>query len=120
MIRFTPEQVGKLNDSVRTAEDALRWASENLHPKVAKASSFGAEDAVIMDIMMKINPEFRLFTLDTGRRMDSGPCLDFNRLCIKLDHADLLISESANPREQIRDIAPARGAGKGSDGVREV
>ncbi len=67
MIRFTPEQVGKLNDSVRTAEDALRWASENLHPRVAKASSFGAEDAVIMDIMMKINPEFRLFTLDTGR-----------------------------------------------------
>ncbi len=67
MIRFTPEQVGKLNDSVRTTEDALRWASENLHPRVAKASSFGAEDAVIMDIMMKINPEFRFFTLDTGR-----------------------------------------------------
>ncbi len=67
MTRFTPEQVDKLNDSMNTAEDALRWASENLHPKVAKASSFGAEDAVIMDIMLKINPEFRFFTLDTGR-----------------------------------------------------
>ena len=67
MTRFTPEQVGKLNDSIKTAEDALRWTSENLHPKVAKASSFGAEDAVVMDIMLKINPKFRFFTLDTGR-----------------------------------------------------
>lgn len=67
MTRFAPEQIGKLNDSIKTAEDALRWASENLHPKVAKASSFGAEDAVVMDIMLKINPKFRFFTLDTGR-----------------------------------------------------
>jgi phosphoadenosine phosphosulfate reductase len=34
---------------------------------VAKASSFGAEDAVIVDMMIKINPRFRFFTLDTGR-----------------------------------------------------
>ena len=34
---------------------------------MAKASSFGAEDAVVMDMMLKINPEFRFFTLDTGR-----------------------------------------------------
>lgn len=67
MARFTPEQVGNLNASMKTAEDALRWASENLHPKVAKASSFGAEDAVVMDMMLKINPKFRFFTLDTGR-----------------------------------------------------
>ncbi len=67
MTRFTREQVDKLNETITTAEDALRWASENLHPRVAKASSFGAEDAVIMDIMLKINPRFRFFTLDTGR-----------------------------------------------------
>ena len=65
--RFTQEQIDGLNSSIDTAEGALRWASENLHPRVAKASSFGAEDAVIMDIMLKINPEFRFFTLDTGR-----------------------------------------------------
>lgn len=59
--------VDSLNDSVRTPEEALQWASDNLHPKVAKASSFGAEDAVITDMMIKINPEFRFFTLDTGR-----------------------------------------------------
>ena len=67
MPRFTQKDVDELNSSITTAEDALRWASENLHPRVAKASSFGAEDAVLIDIMLKINPEFRFFTLDTGR-----------------------------------------------------
>ena len=67
MAKFTQSEVDDLNARINTAEDALRWASENLHPNVAKASSFGAEDSVIMDIMIKINPKFRFFTLDTGR-----------------------------------------------------
>ena len=66
-MNLTQVQVGKLNEEITTAEDALRWVSENLHPHVAKASSFGAEDAVVMDIMLKINHNFRFFTLDTGR-----------------------------------------------------
>ena len=67
MLKFTQEQVDELNNTIKTTKEALQWASDNLHPKVAKASSFGAEDAVIMDIMIKINPKFRFFTLDTGR-----------------------------------------------------
>lgn len=67
MTKFTQEQVDDLNSKIKTTEEALQWASDNLHPKVAKASSFGAEDAVVMDIMLKINPHFRFFTLDTGR-----------------------------------------------------
>ena len=67
MTKFTQEQVDDLNSRIKTAEEALQWASENLHPKVATASSFGAEDSVIMDIMLQINPKFRFFTLDTGR-----------------------------------------------------
>lgn len=67
MARFTQREADELNRTITTAEGALQWASDNLHPKVAKASSFGAEDAVIMHIMLEINPEFRFFTLDTGR-----------------------------------------------------
>ncbi len=65
--KFVQKQVDDLNSRIKTTEEALQWVSDNLHPKVAKASSFGAEDAVLMDIMLKINPEFRFFTLDTGR-----------------------------------------------------
>ena len=67
MKRFTAQQVADLNSTIKTTKEALQWTSENLHPRVAKASSFGAEDAVMMDIMININPEFRFFTLDTGR-----------------------------------------------------
>jgi phosphoadenosine phosphosulfate reductase len=65
--KFTQEQVDELNSKIKTTNEALQWVSDNLHPRVAKASSFGVEDAVIMDIMHKINPKFRFFTLDTGR-----------------------------------------------------
>ncbi len=67
MTKFTQEQVDNLNSTIKTTEEALQWVSDNLHPKVAKASSFGAEDAVVMDIMLKINSNFRFFTLGTGR-----------------------------------------------------
>ena len=67
VVKFTQNQVDDLNSRITTTEQALQWVSENLHPRVAKASSFGAEDAVVMDIMLKINPNFRFFTLDTGR-----------------------------------------------------
>lgn len=67
MRRFTQSQVDDLNSKITTTQDALTWVSDNLHPSVAKASSFGAEDAVVMDLMLKTNPEFRFFTLDTGR-----------------------------------------------------
>ena len=67
MTKFTQEQVDDLNSTIKTTQKALQWVSDNLHPKVAKASSFGAEDAVVMDIMLKINPNFRFFTLGTGR-----------------------------------------------------
>ena len=66
MIKFTQEQVDDLNSRIKTIEDTLQWTSDNLHPKVVKASSFGVEDAVVIDIMLKINPKFRFFTLDTG------------------------------------------------------
>ena len=67
MTKFTQSEVDKLNSTINTAQDALQWVSDNLHPNVAKASSFGAEDAAITHIMINVNPKFRFFTLDTGR-----------------------------------------------------
>lgn len=67
MGKFTQEELDDINPTLKTPQDALRWAFDNLHPKVAKASSFGAEDSVLIDMMAKINTKFRFFTLDTGR-----------------------------------------------------
>jgi phosphoadenosine phosphosulfate reductase len=67
MSKFTAEQVQQLNANLKTPQEVLKWSLDNLHPKIAMASSFGAEDVVVIDMMMKINPKARIFTLDTGR-----------------------------------------------------
>jgi phosphoadenosine phosphosulfate reductase len=51
----------------KTAQEVLGWALKNYAGKVALASSFGAEDVVLIDLMVKIDPKARVFTLDTGR-----------------------------------------------------
>ena len=64
---FTPSQILELNDKLKTPEDILKWGFDTFHSKMAFASSFGAEDVVIIDMLMKINNTARIFTLDTGR-----------------------------------------------------
>lgn len=59
-------QKGKELES-KSAQEVLKWALETYHPKIALASSFGAEDVVLIDMLMKVNPKARVFTLDTGR-----------------------------------------------------
>lgn len=49
------------------AEDILRWALRRYHPRIAFASSFGAEDVVVLDMLARLQPDARVFTLDTGR-----------------------------------------------------
>ncbi|MBI3921755.1 MAG: phosphoadenylyl-sulfate reductase [Armatimonadetes bacterium] len=51
---------------LRTPQEVLTWALETLHPNIAMAWS-GAEDVAVVDMMLKINPKARIFTLDTGR-----------------------------------------------------
>ncbi|MBI3324310.1 MAG: phosphoadenylyl-sulfate reductase [Candidatus Omnitrophica bacterium] len=51
----------------KSAEEIVKWALDTFHPKIALASSFGAEDVVLIDMLVAANPKARIFTLDTGR-----------------------------------------------------
>ena len=62
MSKFTANQIAELNEKLKTPEEVLKWAMENIHPKLALASSFGAEDAVLIDMLTRINPKARIFT----------------------------------------------------------
>ncbi len=57
--------------SGRSAEDCLRWTQRQFGSKAAFASSFGAEDMVILDMLSKIpldgGARIRVISLDTGR-----------------------------------------------------
>ncbi len=48
--------------------DVLAWALEHFGvDRVALASSLGAEDQVLTEMLLKIDPRASIFTLDTGR-----------------------------------------------------
>lgn len=50
-----------------TMEELLRFFLEKYQNRIALASSLGAEDQVLTDLILKINPKARIFILDTGR-----------------------------------------------------
>src|SRR5678815_3798479 len=49
------------------AQDVVRLMHDRFGRKVALSSSFGAEDMVLIDMLMKVDPKARIVTLDTGR-----------------------------------------------------
>ncbi len=49
------------------ASSVLRWAVERFGSQVTLASSFGAEDVVLIDLLAQIDPKAKIFVLDTGR-----------------------------------------------------
>lgn len=52
----------------KRCEDIFMWALEYFsRDKIALASSLGAEDQVLTDMLLKIEPKARIFTIDTGR-----------------------------------------------------
>lgn len=51
----------------KSAEELLGWAFQKFGRSAPIASSFGAEDAVLIDMAARIFPGVRVFTLDTGR-----------------------------------------------------
>lgn len=66
---LSAERVAELNERFRaaTAETVLRWAIDTFSPRLKFASSFGAEDMVMIDMLSKLAPATTIFTLDTGR-----------------------------------------------------
>jgi phosphoadenosine phosphosulfate reductase len=67
-MHITAEDIQEnLNSDHKTAEDILRWALTTFGDKICIASSFGAEDVVLIDMAVRIDPAVRVFTLDTGR-----------------------------------------------------
>jgi phosphoadenosine phosphosulfate reductase len=65
---LTPqERVAELAEVSRnwTAEEALRWGLWQFQTRLSIASSFGAEDVVLIDMASRLGQPFRVFTLDT-------------------------------------------------------
>src|SRR5215510_1045433 len=61
-----------------SSQRVLEWALDTFSPKVALACSFQAEESVLIDMIYQLRgPEFRIFTLDTGRlNQETYDCMD--------------------------------------------
>jgi len=49
-----------------TAEELVSQMLERYHPRLALACSFQKEEAVLIDMLLKLEPRARVFTIDTG------------------------------------------------------
>jgi phosphoadenosine phosphosulfate reductase len=48
------------------AEETLSQAVDRHHPRLVMACSFQKEESVLIDLLMRIEPSARVFTIDTG------------------------------------------------------
>lgn len=62
-------QIEVLNAQFKEAsiDTVLNYFLQTYKGKIAQASSFGAEDQVLSDLILRNDPEGKIFTLDTGR-----------------------------------------------------
>ena len=49
-----------------SAEEVIARMVERFHPRLVLASSFQQEESVMIDLLMRVEPNARIFTLDTG------------------------------------------------------
>ncbi len=60
-------QRAKASLAAATPEATLAWLEKQFGARAAIASSFGAEDVVLLHLKQQVAPSVRVFTLDTGR-----------------------------------------------------
>ena len=75
MRRLTSRRLAFFDDHMATttpdldrasAEEVLGYAVEHFHPRLKAACSFQKEEAVLIDMLMRLDPTARVFTIDTG------------------------------------------------------
>jgi phosphoadenosine phosphosulfate reductase len=64
--------VNQLNEEFKSSStlEVLEFLLRDTKQKVALSSSFGAEDQVLTDMMLRVDKRACIFTLDTGRLPD--------------------------------------------------
>jgi phosphoadenosine phosphosulfate reductase len=62
---FDPKTLERLQRL--SPEDLLRWVNETFGTRAVFASSFGAEDVVVLEMISRVARGIRIITLDTGR-----------------------------------------------------
>jgi phosphoadenosine phosphosulfate reductase len=88
------------------AESLLRWADARFADRIALASSFGAEDVVLIDLWSRVARQPRVFTLDTGRLPEETYDV-MERVRLRYDLAlEVFFPQAAEVEELVREHGP--------------
>ena len=65
---FSTERIADANRLLEneSPQAILRWAVETFHPRLTMATAFGAEGCCIIHMLAEIEPDVRIFNLETG------------------------------------------------------
>jgi phosphoadenosine phosphosulfate reductase len=65
---FTPEDIEAASRHLegKSPQAILRWAVAEFHPRLTMATAFGAEGCCLIHMLAEIEPNVRIFNLDTG------------------------------------------------------
>src|SRR3989442_7939253 len=71
-VPFLDEEAAWVRDAADRFEGAraevlLAWAFDTFHPRLAISAAGGVDGMALVDMAWRINPDVRVFTLDTGR-----------------------------------------------------
>ncbi len=68
MLMWSNEQIAAVNHVLegKSPWEILRWAVKQFHPRLTMATAFGAEGCCILHMLAEIEPEVRVFNLETG------------------------------------------------------
>lgn len=96
-----------LNEKYSNPEEALRQALERLGvSKIALASSLSIEDQVLTHMLLKINPEARIFFIDTGRHFQKTyELMDETMQRYKFNY-EVYAPESGDVEEAVSKLGP--------------
>ena len=106
--KYTEADAERLNAELglKSAEEIARWAGETFGPSIKMASSFGAEDVALLDIVSKHAPQITVFTLDTGRLNDETYEVMES---VRAKYADLPIVTMFPQREAVESLVREKG-----------
>jgi phosphoadenosine phosphosulfate reductase len=65
---FTADDIAAANQALegKSPQAVLRWAVAEFHPRLTMATAFGAEGCCIIHMLAEIEPNVRIFNLETG------------------------------------------------------
>ena len=86
------------------ASELLQWAFATFHSRIALACSFQAEESVLIDMMHRLRgPNFRVFTLDTGRlNQETYDCMDAIRQRYGI-HIEVFFPDASQVESMVRN-----------------